>query len=160
MRRGSSTIDISLAMNREIDSNFEDVKKVAENIDKVITVSGLDLDILTDQVDDLIQRLVSIKVEHTDGSEPIWDDADSTLYIPAGPKGETGTGIVSISSGSPTVDGMSYDILLSNGVTYPIIAKTGPAGKNTVGRRLSVPAVYCCLAQTHTSGIHPDSIRQ
>ncbi len=90
MRR-SSLCSLDVGIDREIDSQYDDIKAVANSIDDVTTVAGLDLIQLSTDIDEAMD-FSDITVETgAVGSDASWDDDTKTLTIPRGNVGETGS---------------------------------------------------------------------
>jgi hypothetical protein len=91
-RRSSSLNRIDSGVSREINSNFDDVRKVAENITAVVTVAGTDLAALTSALEEATD-FTGITVVSGDASS--WDPVTKVLTVKAvkggaGEKGDKG----------------------------------------------------------------------
>lgn len=88
-RRSSSLNVIDSGLSREINSNFDDVKLVADNIDAVITVASGDLDALIEGIREATD-FEGITV--VSGAVASWDPVNKVLTVPTvkGDKGDTG----------------------------------------------------------------------
>ena len=89
--RASTITNVNLAISREIASEYDNVKLVADNIDSVIIVANTDINQLSTDISNLMD-FTDINVVGVDSSTaPSWDDVTKTLYIPAGATGVKGT---------------------------------------------------------------------
>lgn len=88
-RRSSSLNQIDSGLSREIGSQFDDVKKVADNIDAVVEVSTTDLTGLAAALEEA-KDFTGITV--VVGEPANWDAVNKILTVPAekGDKGDTG----------------------------------------------------------------------
>lgn len=125
-RRTSSLTNFSVAMSREIGSQYDDVKLVADNILDIQSISAAIADgTLTDAIN--ISNMVV--AEGPEGSSPTWDG--TTLTIPKGTTGDTG----SAGADAPTITNIlktgsiglvdTYTITLSDASNYTFNVTNG-----------------------------------
>ena len=119
-RRSSSLNQIDSGLSREIGSNFDNVKKVADNINAVVEVAATDLAGLAAALEEA-KDFTGITV--VVGEPASWDAVNKILTVPAvkGDKGDPGADGL---DGSDGVDGLNgkdgvngKDITISN-ITY------------------------------------------
>jgi hypothetical protein len=121
MKRRSSIISPEVALSRELEGTYGNVKVVADNIVNVNKVAGLteeELGSISSQLQS-IMNFTDITVESVDSNiVASWDSATKVLKIPRGQRGFNGTnGVAGVSVTSVAFDGGTklLTFTLSNG---------------------------------------------
>lgn len=130
-RRASSLNVIDSGLSREIGSHFDDVKKVANNIDAVVEVAATDLEGLTAA---LVEAKDFTGITVVTGDTPDWDATNKVLTVPTlkGDTGEDAPVIVGVNKTGSVGRVDTYTISMDDGSSYTFEITNGANGYTPV----------------------------
>lgn len=127
MSRRSSSLNnyTGTGITREIDSRYDDVKIVADNIDDIVLAADTDWDALIASLEEA-KDFTGIVVETTDVGNPAsWDPVTKVLTVPV-QKGDTGsTGAAGDNGKTPLYD---FSVDYYGNLQYELIGYTSDEG--------------------------------
>lgn len=123
--RASSLDGLDVALDREVQSKYDDIKSVADKIQEVETVANADLNQLSIDVQEILD-FTGITVSTVPNGNPAsWDSVNKVLYIPEGDRGYTGAkgdkgdqGVAGV-DGATGPQGIGVDHIKATNTTEP-----------------------------------------
>lgn len=147
MSRRSSLNSLDVSLSREVDSKYDDIKIVADNITDVTTVATTDISALTTQITNLTDFTAITVNTVANGNPAAWDANTKVLTIPEGDRGAAGASGTTGAKGDEGEKGVQGD--KGDGIDHITATSTNePHGDFNKAGYTDTYSIYADLEET------------